>query len=311
MTRHFLTLSELSTRDIEYIFELSARMKASPAKYRSSLRDKTIAMIFQKPSTRTRVAFETGIYQMGGNSLYLAPNDLQLGRGETVGDTAQVLSRIVDGIVARVFAQEDLEEMARSGSVPVINALSNRFHPCQALADYFTLGEKKGRLKGLKVAYLGDGNNVANSLIEAGAKLGVHVSLACPEGYEPDAEVLARARKAARKTRARIDVVRRPSQAVRGADAVYTDVWTSMGQEAEEQKRRLIFQGYQVSARLFSQARPDAVFMHCLPAHRGDEVAGEVMDSTASIVFDQAENRLHTQKAILYLLLLRPELGTV
>jgi ornithine carbamoyltransferase len=286
-------------------------MKASPAKYRSSLRDKTIAMIFQKPSTRTRVAFETGIYQMGGNSLYLAPNDLQLGRGETVGDTAQVLSRIVDGIVARVFAQEDLEEMARSGSVPVINALSNRFHPCQALADYFTLGEKKGRLKGLKIAYLGDGNNVANSLIEAGAKLGVHVSLACPEGYGPDAEVLAAARKAARKTRAQIDVVQKPSQAVRGADAVYTDVWTSMGQEAEEQKRRLIFQGYQVSARLFSQARMDAVFMHCLPAHRGDEVAAEVMDSGASIVFDQAENRLHTQKAMLYLLLRRPDSGAV
>jgi ornithine carbamoyltransferase len=301
--RHLLSLAELSTRDIQTIFRAAARIKARPARYASVLRGKTVAMIFQKPSTRTRVSFETGIYQMGGNSLYLAPNDLQLGRGETVGDTARVLSRFVDSMVARVYAQEDVEEMARCGSVPVINGLSDRFHPCQAIADYFTLLEKKRDLRGLKLAYVGDGNNVANSLIEGAAKLGVYFSIACPDGYEPDPEVIKEARKAARKTKTRIEVVRKPSQAVRGADAVYTDVWTSMGQEAEEQKRRLIFQEYQVSTALFRQAKPDAVFMHCLPAHRGDEVAAEVMDSPGSIVFDQAENRLHTQKAMLFWLL--------
>lgn len=304
--QHLLSLAELSTQEIEQIFELSARIKARRDRYQGSLRGKTVAMIFQKPSTRTRVAFETGIYQMGGTALYLAPDDLQLGRGETVGDTARVLSRYVDAIVARVYAQEDLEEMARCGSVPVINALSDRFHPCQAIADYFTLRELKGKLRGLKVAYVGDSNNVAHSLIEGGAKLGVHVSIACPEGYEPNPEVVRGARIAARKTHAQIEIVRKPLQAVRGADAVYTDVWTSMGQEAEEQKRRLVFQSYQISAELFSRAKRDAVFMHCLPAHRGDEVASEVMDSQASVVFDQAENRLHTQKAMLYLLLRQP-----
>jgi ornithine carbamoyltransferase len=301
--RHLLSLAELSARDIQTIFKAAARIKARPARYASVLRGKTVAMIFQKPSTRTRVSFETGIYQMGGNSLYLAPNDVQLGRGETVGDTARVLSRFVDSMVARVYAQEDVEEMARCGSVPVINGLSDRFHPCQAIADYFTLLEKKRDLRGLKLAYVGDGNNVANSLIEGAAKLGVYFSIACPDGYEPDPEVIKEARKAARNTKTRIEVVRKPSQAVRGADAVYTDVWTSMGQEAEEQKRRLIFQEYQVSTALFRQAKPDAVFMHCLPAHRGDEVAAEVMDSAGSIVFDQAENRLHTQKAMLFWLL--------
>jgi ornithine carbamoyltransferase len=301
--RHLLSLAELSARDIQTIFKAAARIKARPARYASVLRGKTVAMIFQKPSTRTRVSFETGIYQMGGNSLYLAPNDVQLGRGETVGDTARVLSRFVDSMVARVYAQEDVEEMARCGSVPVINGLSDRFHPCQAIADYFTLLEKKRDLRGLKLAYVGDGNNVANSLIEGAAKLGVYFSIACPDGYEPDPEVIKEARKTARNTKTRIEVVRKPSQAVRGADAVYTDVWTSMGQEAEEQKRRLIFQEYQVSTALFRQAKPDAVFMHCLPAHRGDEVAAEVMDSAGSIVFDQAENRLHTQKAMLFWLL--------
>ena len=297
--QHLLSLSHLSKKEIEDIFAISAEMKAHPGRYRSVLRGKTVALIFQKPSTRTRVSFETGIYQMGGNSLYLAPNDLQLGRGETVADTARVLSRYVDAVVARVFAQEDLEEM-------VINGLSDRFHPCQALADYFTLLEKKKLLKGLKLAYVGDGNNVAHSLIEGGAKLGVHVTVACPEGYEPDPDVVNRARRDARKTLAKIEIVRKAAQAVRGADAVYTDVWTSMGQEAEEQKRRLIFQGYQVSAALFGKAGRDAIFMHCLPAHRGDEVAAEIMDSESSVVFDQAENRIHTQKAILYSLLREP-----
>jgi ornithine carbamoyltransferase len=244
---------------------------------------------------------------MGGSSLFLAPNDLQLGRGETVADTARVLSRYVNAIVARVFAQDDVAEMARSGSVPVINGLSDRSHPCQALADYFTLLEKKKRLGGLKLAYVGDGNNVANSLIEGAAKLGVNISVACPEGYEPDPEVLGGARRAARRTKSRIEIVRNPSEAVRGADAVYTDAWTSMGQEAEEQKRRMVFREYQVSASLFGRAKRSAVFMHCLPAHRGEEVSADVMDSAASIVFDQAENRIYTQKAILYLLLLQPD----
>jgi ornithine carbamoyltransferase len=303
--RHFLRLSELAPRDLHDLFELSARIKGRPGRFRSSLRDRTVALIFQKPSTRTRVSFEVGIHQMGGASLYLAPNDLQLGRGETVSDTARVLSRYVDAVVGRVFAQEDLEEMARSGSAPVINGLSNAFHPCQALADYFTLLEKKGTLKGLKLAYVGDGNNVVHSLIEGGAKLGVNVAVATPPGYEPDRQLVADARAAARRTGARIEIMEDPRKAVRGADAVYTDVWTSMGQEAEEQKRRLVFQSYQVSERLFAAAKPDAVFMHCLPAHRGDEVAAEVMDSSRSVVFDQAENRLYTQKAILHRLLER------
>ena len=305
--RHLVSLSDLSARQIEEVFRIARDMKAHPDRYRSCLRGKTVAMIFQKPSTRTRVSFETGIYQMGGSSLYLAPNDLQLGRGETIADTARVLSRYVNAIVARVFAQDDVAEMAKSGSVPVINGLSDRSHPCQAVADYFTLLEKKKRLPGLKLAYVGDGNNVANSLIEGAAKLGVNISVACPEGYEPDPEVLGSARRAARKTHSKIEIVRKPSEAVRGADAVYTDAWTSMGQEAEEQKRRLVFREYQVSASLFGRAKRSAVFMHCLPAHRGEEVSADVMDSSASIVFDQAENRIYTQKAILYLLLLQPD----
>ncbi len=300
---HLLSAAEWSADDLAKTFETTRQIKAKPGEFRARLRGKTLAMIFQKPSTRTRVSFETGIYQMGGNSLYLALNDLQLGRGETVGDTSKVLTRYVDGIIARVFAQEDLEELARNGRIPVINALSDKFHPCQAIADYFTLLEKKGRLEGLKLAYLGDGNNVANSLIEVGAKLGVHLSIACPAGYEPAADVLTSARKAARRNKTRIEVVDDPLKAVAGADAVYTDVWTSMGQEAEEQKRRVVFKRFQVSSAVFRRAKRDAVFMHCLPAHRGDEVSAEVIDSTASIVFDQAENRLHTQKAILCLLL--------
>jgi ornithine carbamoyltransferase len=301
--RHLLRIADLSSAEIMKVFERAADIKAHPRRYRSALRDRTVALIFQKPSTRTRVSFEAGIRQMGGSSLYLAPNDLQLGRGETVSDTARVLSRYVDAVVGRVFAQEDLEEMARSGSIPVINGLSDAFHPCQALADYFTLLERRGRLAGLKLAYVGDGNNVVQSLIDGAARLGVHVTVACPKGYAPDRQLLREARAAARRTGARIEVVEDPRAAVKGADAVYTDVWTSMGQEAEEQKRRLIFQGYQVSERLFQHARGDALFMHCLPAHRGDEVAAEVMDSARSVVFDQAENRLYTQKAILRLLL--------
>ncbi len=211
--RHLVSLSDLSARQIEEVFRIARDMKAHPDRYRSCLRGKTVAMIFQKPSTRTRVSFETGIYQMGGSSLYLAPNDLQLGRGETIADTARVLSRYVNAIVARVFAQDDVAEMARSGSVPVINGLSDRSHPCQAVADYFTLLEKKKRLPGLKLAYVGDGNNVANSLIEGAAKLGVNISVACPEGYEPDPEVLGGARRAARKTHSKLEVVRKPSEA--------------------------------------------------------------------------------------------------
>jgi ornithine carbamoyltransferase len=306
---HFLRIADLSGAEIMKVFELAADIKAHPGRYRSALRDRTVALIFQKPSTRTRVSFEAGIRQMGGTSLYLAPNDLQLGRGETVSDTARVLSRYVDAVVGRVYAQEDLEEMARSGTIPVINGLSDAFHPCQALADYFTLLERRGRLAGLKIAYVGDGNNVVQSLIDGGARLGVHVSIACPPGYAPDPELLRQARASARRTGARIEVLEDPRAAVKSADAVYTDVWTSMGQEAEEQKRRLIFQGYQVSERLFQRARPDALFMHCLPAHRGDEVASEVMDSPRSVVFDQAENRLYTQKAILQLLLGRAGSG--
>ena len=301
--KHLLSLRGITSSELMELFELAQEMKSHPAKYASSLRRKTVALLFQKPSTRTRVAFEAGVFEMGGNSLYLAPEDIQLGRGETVGDTTRVLSRLVQILVARVYAQEDLEEMAASSTIPIINGLSDRFHPCQAIADYFTLLEKKKKLEGLKLAYVGDGNNVAHSLIQGGAKLGVHVAIACPKGYEPEAEVINSAREDGKASGARIEVLDQAAEAVRDADAVYTDVWTSMGQETEEQRRRILFKDYQVTEDLFAQARTGACFMHCLPAHRGDEVSSEVMDSEASVVFEQAENRLHTQKAIIFQLL--------
>jgi ornithine carbamoyltransferase len=302
--RHLLSLKDYSREDIEEIFALTERLKADPGAYAAELAGKTLAMIFQKPSTRTRVSFEVGMFQLGGHALYLGPGDLQLNRGETVADTARVLSRYVNGIMARVFAHQDILDLARHGSVPVINGLSDLLHPCQALADYFTLRERRGRLEGLKLAYVGDGNNVCHELMIAAVKLGMAVSVAAPKGYEPNALIVkSAARDAMKAGLAMPEVMQDPLAAVADADVVYTDVWTSMGQEAEASARVQAFEGYQVTPRLMAAASPDAVFMHCLPAHRGEEVAAEVIDSPQSVVFDEAENRLHTQKALLLLLL--------
>lgn len=305
--RHLLSLKDYSRADIEKIFELTAQVKSDPAAYARALAGKTLAMIFQKPSTRTRVSFEVGMFQLGGHALYLGPGDLQLNRGETIADTARVLSRYVDGIMARVFTHQDILDLARHGSVPVINGLSDLLHPCQALADYFTLRERRGRLDGLKLAYVGDGNNVCHELMIAAVKLGMSIAVATPEGYEPNALIVKSSIRDAQRARLPVPVVTSdPMAAVEGADVIYTDVWTSMGQEAEAKARVQAFEGYQVTPQMMAAAHPDVVFMHCLPAHRGEEVAAEVIDGSQSVVFDEAENRLHTQKALLILLLGQP-----
>ena len=302
--RHLLSLKDYSRDDLEELFELTARVKSDPAAYASALAGRTLAMIFQKPSTRTRVSFEVGMFQLGGHALYLGPGDMQLNRGESVADTARVLSRYVDAIMARVFAHQDVLDLARHGSVPVINGLSDLLHPCQALADYFTLRERRGRLEGLKLAYVGDGNNVCHELMIAAIKLGMSIAVAAPKGYEPNALIVkSAARDAMKAGQPMPEVMDDPMAAVAEADVIYTDVWTSMGQEAEAQARVKAFAGYQVTPRMLAAAKPDAVFMHCLPAHRGEEVAAEVIDGRQSVVFDEAENRLHTQKALLMLLL--------
>jgi ornithine carbamoyltransferase len=261
-------------------------------------------MIFQKPSTRTRVSFEVGMFQLGGTALYLGADAIQLQRGETIADTAQVLSRYVNGIMARVHAHQDLLDLAKHATVPVINGLSDLLHPVQALADYYTLRERRGSLDGLRVAYVGDGNNVCHELMFGAVKLGMTMSVACPEGYDPNPLIVKSAgREAQRAGTGAPTVTRDPMEAVTGADLVYTDVWTSMGQEAEVEARLAAFQGFCVTPDLMAAAGPEAVFMHCLPAHRGEEVAAEVIDGPQSVVFDEAENRLHTQKAALVLLL--------
>jgi ornithine carbamoyltransferase len=302
--QHLVTLTTYTRADINEIFDLAKKMKADPGAYRNTLPGKTLAMIFEKPSTRTRVSFEVGMYQLGGHALNLTANDIQLRRGETVADTARVLSRFVDGIMARVFSHEDLVEMSRHATVPVINGLSDLLHPVQAVADFFTLRERRGRLDGAKVAYVGDGNNVAHALMIAAVKLGVALSVAAPKGYEPNPLVTKSAIREAQKLGSPAPVITNdPMAAVQGADAVYTDVWTSMGQEAEAEARVKAFQGYMVTSAMMAAAGKDAIFLHCLPAHRGEEVAAEVMDGPRSLVFDQAENRLHVQKAILALLM--------
>jgi ornithine carbamoyltransferase len=302
--KHLLSLKEYTRAELEEIFELARKVKARPGDYADALKRKSVAMIFQKPSTRTRVSFEVGMFQLGGSSLYLGAGSIQIQRGETVADTAKVLSRYVDGIVARVFAHQDVMDLAKHGTVPVINGLSDQLHPCQALADFFTLIERRGKLDGLKLAYVGDGNNVCHALMLAAVKLGVAMSVAAPVGYQPNPLILKSAVRDAQKEGTPPPVVTAdPMEAVRGADVVYTDVWTSMGQEGESAARVKAFQGFMVSAPMMATAARDAVFMHCLPAHRGEEVAAEVVDGPQSIVFDEAENRLHVQKALLMLLL--------
>ena len=302
-TRHLLTLRDVTGPQIEHLFRSAAELKRRRIPPSRPLAGKTLALLFYKPSVRTRVSFEVGMSQLGGTSLYIGPVELQGGKRESPRDMARVLCRYVDGIVARTFAHADVEELARFSSVPVINGLSDDSHPCQALADLFTVQEKIGKLKGVQIAYVGDGNNVCHSLMKACALTGAHLTVASPKGYTPCGEVLRWALASARSTGARIRLVATPGEGVRGAQIVYTDVWTSMGQEKEAIRRRRIFRPFQVNRALLRKARPGALFMHCLPAHRGEEVTDEVMDSPRSIVYDQAENRLHVQKAILLMLL--------
>jgi ornithine carbamoyltransferase len=298
-----LTGAEWNAAQVKELFRLSADVKAHPERYKSALAGRFLAMIFEKPSLRTRVTFEVGIASLGGTAIYLDHADTHLGDREAIPDVARCLSRWVHGIVGRVFSQEGLEILAAHATVPVINALSDVYHPCQTLCDFFTLEEKFGSVRGLKFAYVGDGNNVCHSLMIAGAQVGAHVRIATPAGYEPDAEIVASARRDAAATQGTIELFHAPDEAVAGAQAVYTDVWASMGQESETEARAKIFAPYQVNARLMSHAASDAVFLHCLPAHRGSEVTDEVMESPRSVIFDEAENRLHVQKAILLTLL--------
>ncbi len=297
------SLYDLTREEIGQILKTSELLKLQNFRGEAHplLKGKTLAMIFEKASTRTRVSFEVGMWQLGGYALYLSSGDLQLGRGETIADTAQVLSRYVDGIMARVFSHKTILDLVKNSRVPVINGLSDYSHPCQGLADLFTIYEKKGRLEGLKVAYVGDGNNVAHSLLYGCSKMGAHIVVASPKGYEPKEEVVARAAEEGRKSGCTVTVTNDPKKAVKEADVVYTDVWTSMGQEKEKEERLKLFQPYQINPQLVKGAREDYIFMHCLPAHRGEEVVNEVADSKNSVIFDQAENRMHTQKALMAL----------
>ena len=299
------SLYDLTKEEIEEVLKTSELLKLKLFRREEHLllKGKTLAMIFEKASTRTRVSFEVGMFQLGGHALYLNVNDLQLGRGETITDTAKVLSRYVDGIMARVFNHQTILDLTKYSKVPVINGLSDFSHPCQGLADLFTIYEKKGRLSGLKLAYIGDGNNVAHSLLYGCSKMGIDITLGCPQGYEPNLEVVSQAKREGVRTGSKVKVTSDPKEAVKGADIVYTDVWASMGKENEHKMRSKIFKPFQVNAHLVKEAKVDYLFMHCLPAHRGEEVTDEVADSKNSIIFDQAENRLHIQKALLSMIM--------
>jgi ornithine carbamoyltransferase len=295
--RDFLAIPDLSKDEIVALFDLAARMKKGTYPDRP-LAGKTLAMIFTKSSTRTRVSFEVGAYQLGGHALFLSSRDIQIGRGEPIKDTARVLSRYVDGIMIRTFAHSDVEELARYASIPVINGLTDLLHPCQVLTDLFTVREHLGGWEGKVIAWIGDGNNMANSWLNAAAVLGFELRLACPPGYQPDPAVVGFA-----KSKTRVAISQDLEATVRGAHVVNTDVWASMGQEEEAQQRRVAFAGYQVSGPLMKRADPNAIFLHCLPAHRGEEVTEEVFEGPHSRVFDEAENRLHVQKALLAMLM--------
>jgi ornithine carbamoyltransferase len=302
MHKDLLTLYDLTKKDFDLIFKRAAALKRYHRQGRQyhPLRGKTLGMIFEKPSTRTRVSFEVGTFQLGGLALYLRWTDTQLGRGESISDTARVLSRYLDGVMIRTFDQTIVEEFARSAAVPVINGLTDLYHPCQILADLFTVIERRGTYKGLKAVYIGDGNNIANTWIEAALRLGFDLTLACPKGHEPDRAVLQRAR---REAASEITLVHDPGEAVRNADVVNTDTWVSMGQEQQYRERIKAFKGFQVNEQLLAGAKKDVLVLHCLPAHRGEEITDEVMDGKHSVIFDEAENRLHVQKAILELLM--------
>ena len=295
----FLSIDDLAPDELRQLLDAAAKVKAKPTSWVNRLQGKQVALIFEKPSTRTRVSFEVAVSTMGGHAIVLRGDELQLGRGETIEDTGRVLSRYVDAIVVRTFGQDRLERLAQVASVPVVNALSDFEHPCQALADFLTMQEQRSSLDDVAFAYVGDGNNVAHSLMIGGAKLGLDVRIGTPKGYEPFPQVVDRSREIAERTGGRLTVTHSLSEAVEGASFIYTDVWASMGQEASADERERAFEGYQVDGRLLEMAAPDALVMHCLPAHRGEEISTDVIDGPRSIVWDQAENRLHTQKALL------------
>jgi len=304
--KDFIEIHDYSADEVMQIFEIARDMKAGREKFSTALQGQTLAMIFEKSSTRTRVSFEVGMFQLGGHALFLSARDIQLGRGEPIYDTAKVLSRYVDGIMARTFAHKTVTDLAEYASVPVINGLTDLSHPCQSMTDYFTAWEKfGGELKGRKLAYIGDGNNMAHSLMFGGPKLGMHVAIATPAAYAPDPMVVAQAQADAEHAGTKMIITNSIDEAVKDADIVETDVWASMGQEAEAEKRHKDFAGWIVDPRVMSLAKKDAIFMHCLPAHRGEEVASEVIDSPCSVIYDEAENRLHVQKAIMYALMKR------
>lgn len=303
MKKDLISVKDLTTGDIEEIFELTDKLKKNKNKFSNFLAGKTLALIFQKPSNRTRVSFEVGMYQLGGNSFYLAPHEINLGVRESIEDVAKTLSRYVDGIVLRTFEHKNIVEMAKFATIPVINGLSDFSHPCQGLADIYTLREKFKKTKGITLVYVGDGNNVCHSLLFACAKTGMNMKIGTPKNYEPDKSVLFEAKKIAESKNAFINLFNNPIEAVKNADAIYTDVWASMGREEEAQKRKQIFRDFQVNKNLVKLAKKNCLIMHCLPAHRGEEITDEVIDSPNSIVFDQAENRMHVQKAILIKLL--------
>ena len=299
--KHLLSLYDCSKQDIENILNMAIKLKAENKAgiVHHHLKGKSLGMIFSKSSTRTRVSFEVGMYQLGGQALFLSSNDIQLGRGESIYDTANVLSRFLDGIMIRTYAQSDVEDLAKYGSISIINGLTDLLHPCQILADFQTIYEHKGKLEGLKLAYLGDGNNISNSLLYGCSKMGINIAVATPKGYECDGLVTERALADAKKIGSEVMLTDVPDAAIHNADVVVTDTWVSMGQEAEKQERIKVFGNYQVSAERMAMAKDDAIFLHCLPAYRGYEVVPEVIDGPQSVIFDEAENRLHAQKAVM------------
>ena len=305
MTRHLLTIFDLSTKEIESLLIRARELKAIQKQGIECrpLKGKTLGLLFEKQSTRTRLSFEVAALQLGGHSIYLSPHQIQMGRGEELRDTARVFSRYLDGVVIRTFEHKMIEEFAGNSSIPVINGLTDIHHPCQIISDMLTILEKKERISGIRLAYIGDGNNVAHSLIEGAAVMGMHIRIASPKGYEPDNRITEIARQKAKETGAAIEIMEDPFEAVDNADVVYTDVWTSMGQEEEEGKRKSMFKKYRINRELMKKAKGDAIILHCLPAHRGEEITDEMMESPQSVVFDQAENRLHMQKALLEMLM--------
>lgn len=303
--RDFISLHDFNQDELSFILDVAKDLKAEQRAGRPHpiLQGKTLGMVFTKSSTRTRVSFEVGMYQLGGHALFLSGRDIQLGRGEPISDTARVLSRMVDGIMIRTFSHQEVLELAEFSTIPIINGLTDLLHPCQVLADLMTIQEHKGRLEGLKLAYVGDGNNMAHSLMFGGAKMGLHVVIASPQGYKPDPLIIAKAQADAKDNGGLVEVVDDPSEAVKGADVLYTDVWASMGQEAEAKERIEAFKGYQINSDSLKRANQSAIVLHCLPAHRGEEITEDVIEGAQSVVFDEAENRLHAQKAIMALVM--------